>query len=87
MSAKSIREYHGKKLTSRWLSTYSNTVKYDLEDRALLITPNNVKVDNIATFDALAVENPWYRTLISKFILYFLQIANQFQGFNDATGC
>jgi hypothetical protein len=59
MSAKSIREYHGKKLASRWLSTYSNLVKYDLEDRAVLITPNNVQPDNLLSFDALAVENPW----------------------------
>eukprot|EP01035_Chromulina_nebulosa_P066529 gene66529-91091_t len=62
MSAKSIREYHGKKLASRWLSHYSNTVKYDLEDRALLITPSNVNVDNLASFDAIAAENPWVLT-------------------------
>lgn len=60
MSAKSIREYHGKKLASRWLSNYSNLVKYDLEDRAVLITPNNVQPDNLLSFDTLAVDNPWY---------------------------
>jgi len=62
MSAKSIREYHGKKLASRWLSNYSNLVKYDLEDRAVLITPNNVQPDNLLSFDALAVDNPWLLT-------------------------
>lgn len=54
MSAKAIREYHGKKLVSRWLSAYSENVKYDIEDRALLInTEGNVD------FDLLAQQNPW----------------------------
>ena len=46
MSAKAIREYHGKKMVSRWLSKYSGNETYDLEDRALLITSssfNNTK--------------------------------------------
>jgi ATP citrate (pro-S)-lyase len=53
MSAKAIREYHGKKLTSRHLGAYSNGAVYNLEDRALLITSEN--------FDetALQLANPW----------------------------
>ena len=71
MSAKSIREYHGKKLASRWLSHYSNTVKYDLEDRAILISPANVNVDNLASFDAIAAENPWCFVFIANFFHLF----------------
>ena len=56
MSAKAVREYHGKKLVSRWLSSYSDTVKYDLEDRAILITPESLKT---TSFDNLPTENPW----------------------------
>ena len=54
MSAKAIREFHGKKLVSRWLSSYSANVKYDVEDRALLINTE----DNV-DFDLLAAQNPW----------------------------
>jgi ATP citrate (pro-S)-lyase len=59
MSAKAIREYHGKKLASRWLSKYSGDIKYDLEDRCLLITSASLAE---ASFDALAVLNPWLLT-------------------------
>jgi ATP citrate (pro-S)-lyase len=59
MSAKAIREYHGKKLASRWLSTYSGEVKYDLEDRALLITPSSLHPEDPTSFEALATANPW----------------------------
>jgi ATP citrate (pro-S)-lyase len=52
MSAKAIREYHGKKLTSRWLSSYSDSVTYNLEDRAVLVTPESI-IENLPT------ENPW----------------------------
>lgn len=60
MSAKAIREYHGKKLVSKWLSQYSNLVKYDLEDRAILITPSSVRPEDPNNFDFLASENPWF---------------------------
>jgi hypothetical protein len=59
MSAKAIREYHGKKLASRWLSHFSGSTKYDLEDRALLITPSSIRPEDPTSFDALAKENPW----------------------------
>jgi ATP citrate (pro-S)-lyase len=59
MSAKAIREYHGKKLASRWLSSYSGNVKYDLEDRALLITPSSLNPADPTYFDALEKENAW----------------------------
>lgn len=56
MSAKAVREYHGKKLVSRWLSSYSDTVKYDLEDRAILITAETLAT---ISFDNLPTENAW----------------------------
>lgn len=59
MSAKAIREYHGKKLASRWLSSYSEDRKYDLEDRALLITPESIRPEDPKSFDSLAEANPW----------------------------
>eukprot|EP01038_Epipyxis_sp_PR26KG_P004548 gene4548-6419_t len=62
MSAKAIREYHGKKLVSRWLSAYSSAVKYNLEDRAILIHPNSIRPENPESFDVIANENPWVRT-------------------------
>ena len=54
MSAKAIREFHGKKLVSRWLSSYSADVKYDVEDRAMLIN-----TEDSVDFDLLAAQNPW----------------------------
>lgn len=62
MSAKAIREYHGKKLVSRWISTYSDSVKYDYEDRVVLINPDNVDPTKPETFNKLLVENPWLET-------------------------
>jgi ATP citrate (pro-S)-lyase len=54
MSAKAVREYHGKLLTSRWLNNYSGETTYDLEDRCLLIGPET----NMST---LADANPWLK--------------------------
>lgn len=62
MSAKAIREFHGKKLASRWLSQYSGSVKYDLEDRALLITPSSLRPEDPTSFAALTKEHPWLLT-------------------------
>jgi ATP citrate (pro-S)-lyase len=59
MSAKAIREYHGKKLTSRCLSAYSDGAKFDIEDRALQITPCALRPEDPKSFEALALENPW----------------------------
>jgi ATP citrate (pro-S)-lyase len=59
MSAKAIREYHGKKLVSRWLSNYSGATKYDLEDRALLVTPNSIRPEDVNSFELLSQQNPW----------------------------
>jgi len=59
MSAKAIREYHGKKLVSKWLTNYSNLIKYNLEDRALLITPSLFNPDDPTSLEALTLENPW----------------------------
>ena len=62
MSAKAIREFHGKKLASRWLSQYSGDVKYNLEDRALLITASSMRPEDATNFDALVAQNPWLLT-------------------------
>ena len=59
MSAKAIREYHGKKLVSKWLPQYSSSQVYNLEDRALLITPNAIRPEDPASLDAIAAANPW----------------------------
>lgn len=59
MSAKAIREFHGKKLVSKWLPSYSSSVTYNLEDRALLITPNSLRPEDPASFDMLAEQHPW----------------------------
>ena len=59
MSAKAIREYHGKKITSRWLSNYSNGIVHDLEDRALSITSASMDPGSDLSFDSLAAANPW----------------------------
>ena len=52
MSAKAIREYHGKKLLSRWLSLYSESVTYNVEDRAVLINSETA-------IELLTTEYPW----------------------------
>ena len=62
MSAKAIREFHGKKLASRWLSQYSDGHTYSLEDRALLITSGSLNPTDPAAFDVLPKENPWLLT-------------------------
>lgn len=59
MSAKAIREYNGKKLVSKWLSNYSENVKYDVEDRVLLITCNDVNPADPSSFQKIAEANPW----------------------------
>jgi ATP citrate (pro-S)-lyase len=59
MSAKAIREYHGKKLVSKWISSYSNTGAYNIEDRAVLVTPTAIRPEDSHSFDALASEHPW----------------------------
>jgi len=59
MSAKAIREYHGKKLVSKWISSYSDSKKYDLEDRALLITPSSTHPGDPTSFDSLPIDHPW----------------------------
>lgn len=59
MSAKAIREFHGKKLVSRWLSQYSGSNTYNLEDRALLVNSSAVRPEDPASFEALKVDHPW----------------------------
>jgi hypothetical protein len=49
MSAKAIREFHGKKLLSRWLEK-----GFDLEDRALLIAGNSLDPTDPESFQTIA---------------------------------
>jgi hypothetical protein len=58
MSAKAIREFHGKNLVSTWLPSYAGDAKYDLESRVLLISTTNI-TEGDSTFDDLATANPW----------------------------
>ena len=62
MSAKAIREYNGKSLVSKWLSHYSENIKYDLEDRCLLISPKDVDPTDPSSFDKVAAKYPWLLT-------------------------
>lgn len=62
MSAKAIREYHGKKLASRWLAHFAGSAKYDLEDRAVLISPSSIKPEDPNCFETIVAENPWLLT-------------------------
>jgi len=62
MSAKAIREYHGKKLASKWLRNYSGDEVYDLEDRALLVTTNSLRPEDPEAFEALPSDHPWLST-------------------------
>lgn len=59
MSAKAIREYYGKKLVSRWLSNYSGSNVYNLEDRALLVTSSAIRPEDPGSFESLKVDHPW----------------------------
>jgi ATP citrate (pro-S)-lyase len=52
MSAKAIREYHGKKLVSRWLPSYSDSVKFNIEDRVVSVGPDT-------SLEKIAIDNPW----------------------------
>ena len=61
MSAKAIREYHGKHLLSRWLGSHS-AIPFNLENRAILITPASLRPEDPASFEALTSENPWLLT-------------------------
>lgn len=62
MSAKAIREYHGKKLVSKWISSYADSVSYDIEDRALLVTPSSLRPEDTTSFDSLLIDHPWLGT-------------------------
>lgn len=59
MSAKAIREFYGKKLVSKWINNFSNGAKYDVEDRAVLITPAAIDENAPKSFENILSENPW----------------------------
>ena len=60
MSAKAIREYHGKRLLSRWINNYtSSSTKYDVEDRAVLLTSASMRPESPDSFEGLVSQYPW----------------------------
>ena len=59
MSAKAVREYNGKKLVSKHLAAYSGSVKYDVEDRCLLIDSSAINPSDPNSFQSIAEQNPW----------------------------
>lgn len=58
MSAKAIREYHGKKLLSKHLSSYCSE-SYNLEDRVVLLSTTSMEENY---FELVAAANPWLLT-------------------------
>jgi len=60
MSAKAIREYHGKKILARWLGDFSQG-QFQLEDRTVLVTSEVVDPTK-KTFQELATQHPWLLT-------------------------
>lgn len=60
MSAKAIREYHGKRLLSRHLRIHCRDEhRFHMEDRAVLITPEIMKTDGMVSLSRLTSEHPW----------------------------
>ena len=55
MSAKAIREYHGKKLLARWISDYSAGA-HNVEDRVVQVKAESL---DATKFEIIAQENPW----------------------------
>jgi ATP citrate (pro-S)-lyase len=64
MSAKAIREYHGKRLVSKWLGEYSAGA-HDLEDRVVQLTSESFTPQGLK---AVEEANPWLLTspLVAK---------------------
>ena len=67
MSAKAIREYHAKKLVSKWIDTYAGEVKYNIEERVVLIAAESL-TSYSSTLTKITDENPWLLTqpLVAK---------------------
>lgn len=60
MSAKAIREYHGKKLAARHINRMGHGT-FNLEDRIVLISTSELTVGS-AHWDEIAMDNPWVQT-------------------------
>ncbi|CAM9193052.1 unnamed protein product [Choristocarpus tenellus] len=60
MSAKAIRECHGKRLVSKWLSEYGD---YDIESRCVQIKADMLKIGNKDGFATIAQANPWLESI------------------------
>ncbi|CAN0157571.1 unnamed protein product, partial [Phaeothamnion confervicola] len=61
MSAKAIREYHGKRLVAKWLSEYSDGV-HNLEPRMAQVTSHMLKEGHRDGYERVAQEHPWLTT-------------------------
>lgn len=60
MAAKAIREYHGKKLLSKFLNTYSESADtFDVEDRIFLVNTTSFEGDGSAEFNKFSLDNKW----------------------------
>lgn len=60
MAAKAIREYHGKKLLSKFLNTFSgSSEEYDIEDRIILVNTISFGENGQEQFDLLAEKHSW----------------------------
>jgi ATP citrate (pro-S)-lyase len=55
MSAKAIREYHGKKLLAKYVSECSNGI-HEMDSRSILVTPES------CDYEAFALSEPWLCT-------------------------
>jgi len=68
MSAKAIREYHAKNLVSRWINSYAGGAKYDLEQRAVLITADSLATAYPSSLTEITNSHPWLLTqaLVAK---------------------
>jgi len=61
MSAKAVREYHGKLLLAKWVKEYSNGA-HVMDDRAALVTSET-------DYDTLLEENPWLNDSSTKLVV------------------
>jgi len=59
MAAKSIREYHGKKILSNWMGEYSGG-NYPVDDRLVMVDANLFSSSN-QPFEDIAEQHSWVR--------------------------
>lgn len=67
MSAKAIREYHGKRLVSKWISEYGD---YDIENRCVQVGFQSVCWTRLCTCDLPGAVSVLFADLV-RFHLFF----------------